>query len=86
MKIVPDTRTIIGHLFPTTWAMDALYHLISFGGECNTGLPKLGAGSFSFRWVGSVPPLAKGGKGGFAYGPSVSPTLLHPTAHVQPQG
>ena len=42
MEIVPDTMKIIGHLFPTAWAMDALHQLISFGGEFNMVLPKLG--------------------------------------------
>ncbi len=32
LEIVPDNVRLIGHLFPTAWAMDALHQLLSFGG------------------------------------------------------
>jgi ABC-type multidrug transport system permease subunit len=42
LEIVPDTMKVIGHLFPTAWAMDALHQLISFGGGFDTILQQLG--------------------------------------------
>ena len=42
MEIVPETMKIIGHLFPTAWAMDSLHQLISFGGGLETVLAPLG--------------------------------------------
>ena len=42
MEIVPETMKIIGHLFPTAWAMDSLHRLISFGGGLETVLAPLG--------------------------------------------
>lgn len=42
MEIVPETMKIIGHLFPTAWAMDSLHQLISFGGGLQTVLVPLG--------------------------------------------
>jgi ABC-2 type transport system permease protein len=42
LEIVPEAMQLIGHFFPTAWAMDALHHLISFGGETKTILSKLG--------------------------------------------
>ncbi|MBT5926286.1 MAG: ABC transporter permease [Verrucomicrobia bacterium] len=32
LEITPDSMQLVGHLFPTAWAMDALHQLISFGG------------------------------------------------------
>jgi ABC-type multidrug transport system permease subunit len=42
LEVVPDTMQLVGHFFPSAWAMDALHHLISFGGGVETILPKLG--------------------------------------------
>jgi ABC-type multidrug transport system permease subunit len=42
LEIVPDTMKVIGHLFPTAWAMDALHQLISLGGGFDTILQQLG--------------------------------------------
>lgn len=40
MEIVPDTFKMIGHIFPTAWAMDALHQLITFGnGWSNIMMP-----------------------------------------------
>jgi ABC-2 type transport system permease protein len=32
LEIVPENLRVVGHLFPTAWAMDGLHQLISFGG------------------------------------------------------
>ncbi len=32
LEITPDSMQLVGHIFPTAWAMDALHQLISFGG------------------------------------------------------
>ncbi len=32
LEIVPDHLRLVGHLFPSAWAMDAFHQLISFGG------------------------------------------------------
>ena len=32
LEIVPENVRLLGHAFPTAWAMDALHQLISFGG------------------------------------------------------
>ena len=32
LEITPESMQLIGHVFPTAWAMDALHQLISFGG------------------------------------------------------
>lgn len=32
LEIVPEKVRLLGHLFPSAWAMDALHQLISFGG------------------------------------------------------
>ena len=32
IEFMPDTARMIGHAFPTAWAMDAMHQLISFGG------------------------------------------------------
>jgi ABC-type multidrug transport system permease subunit len=42
MEIVPDTMKIVGHFFPTAWAMDSLHQLISFGSGLREIAPKLG--------------------------------------------
>lgn len=42
MELVPETLKVIGHLFPTAWAMDSLHQLISFGGGLETVLAPLG--------------------------------------------
>lgn len=33
LEIVPDSMKLIGHFFPTAWAMDVLHKLISYGGN-----------------------------------------------------
>ena len=33
LEIVPDNVRLLGHLFPTAWAMDAFHQLLSFGGS-----------------------------------------------------
>lgn len=33
LEVVPDSMKLVGHFFPTAWAMDVLHKLISFGGN-----------------------------------------------------
>jgi ABC-type multidrug transport system permease subunit len=42
MEVVPETMKLLGHLFPTAWAMDSLHQLISFGGGLATVWVPLG--------------------------------------------
>jgi len=39
LEIVPRSMRIVGHLFPTAWAMDALHQLLAY----NHGLPSVGS-------------------------------------------
>ncbi len=42
MEIVPRPMQLVGHIFPTAWAMDALHKLISFGHGLTAVLPEVG--------------------------------------------
>jgi ABC-2 type transport system permease protein len=42
MEIVPRPMQLVGHIFPTAWAMDALHKLISFGHGMEAVLPEVG--------------------------------------------
>lgn len=42
MEIVPRPMQLVGHIFPTAWAMDALHKLISFGHGIDAVLPEVG--------------------------------------------
>jgi len=42
MEIVPRPMQLVGHIFPTAWAMDAMHKLISFGHGIDAVLPEVG--------------------------------------------